>query len=142
MQTYEADVIDLTNNGNNLPDLDSCCKKIMSSKLIIAKLLQAVVPEFLDSEADDIVEMISYVSVSETPVDPDILPVIQGESTEDMSVMEGKRIYDIKFTARTPQNRQIALIINLEIQNNFNAGYPNTTRRAYGKRAILRYLRR
>ena len=52
MQTYEADVIDLTNNGNNLPDLDSCCKKIMSSKQIIARLLQAVVPEYLDSEAD------------------------------------------------------------------------------------------
>ena len=131
MQTYEADVIDLTNNGDILPDLDSCCKRIMSSKLIIAKLLQAVVPEFLDSEADDIVEMISNVSVSETPVDPDILPVIQGESTEDMSVMEGKRIYDIKFTARTPQNRQIALIINLEIQNNFNAGYPLIKRAEY-----------
>ena len=48
-----------------------------------------------------------------------------------MSVMEGKRIYDIKFTARTPQNRQIALIINLEIQNNFNAGYPLIKRAEY-----------
>ena len=131
MQTYEADVIDLTNNGEKLPDLDSCCKKIMSSKLIIAKLLQAVVPEFLDSEDKDIVKMISNVSVSETPVDPDILPVIKGESTEDMSVMEGKRIYDIKFTARTPDDRQIALIINLEIQNNFNVGYPLIKRAEY-----------
>lgn len=50
-----------------------------------------------------------------------------------MSVMEGKRIYDIKFTARTPQNRQIALIINLEIQNNFNTGNPDTIRGAYKK---------
>ena len=131
MQTYEADVIDLTNNGDIVPDLDRCCKKIMSSKLIIAKLLQAVVPEYLDSEADDIVNMISNVSVSETPVDADILPVIQSESTEDMSVMEGKRIYDIKFTARTPEDRQIALIINLEIQNNFNAGYPLIKRAEY-----------
>ena len=39
---------------------------------------------------------------------------LKNESTEDMSVMEGKRIYDIKFAAHTPQNRQIALIVNLE----------------------------
>ncbi|MGN0692830.1 MAG: hypothetical protein ACI4K7_10820 [Oscillospiraceae bacterium] len=131
MQTYEADMIDMTSSGENTPDLDSCCKKIMSSKLIIAKLLQAVVPEYTDSEPEDIVNMINNVSVSETPVDADIAPVIQSESTEDSSIMEGKRIYDIKFTARTPQDRQIALIINLEIQNNFNAGYPLIKRAEY-----------
>lgn len=57
MLTYEADDIDLTNNGDILPDLDSCCKKIMLSKLIIPKLLQAVVPKYPDSEADDIVDI-------------------------------------------------------------------------------------
>ena len=48
-----------------------------------------------------------------------------------MPVMECKKIYDIKFTARTPQNKRIAVIINLEIQNNFNAGYPLIKRAEY-----------
>jgi len=131
VQTYEADTIDITNSDGNTPDLDACCKRIMSSKLIISRLLQAVVPEYADSEPEDIIKLIGTVDVSETPVDADTVPVVKNESTEDSSIMEGKRIYDIKFTALTPQNNKIALIINLEIQNSFNAGYALIRRAEY-----------
>lgn len=47
----------------------------------------------------------------------DIPPIVQNESAEDNSINEGQRFYDIKFTARTPQDQTIALIINIEIQN-------------------------
>ena len=132
MQTYEADMIDSATSDGKTPDLDSCCKRIMSSKQIIAKVLQAVVPEYVDCETDEILKLIENVSVSETPVDADITaPVIISESNEDNSINEGKRIYDIKFTARTPKNQHIAIIINIEIQNNFNAGYPLIKRAEY-----------
>lgn len=131
MQTYEADAIDISNSFENTPDLDSCCKRIMSSKLIIAKLLQAVVPEYADSKVNEIVKLLGNVDIDGEFVDADTAPVIKSEANEDSSIMEGKRIYDIKFTALTPQNRKIALIINLEIQNNFNAGYALIRRAEY-----------
>ena len=51
--------------------------------------------------------------------------VISGMDTEDKSVREGTVTYDIRFRAIVPDSEeQIALIINVEAQNDFYPGYP------------------
>lgn len=83
VQTYESDMIDTIAASGGRPDLDACCKRMMSSKVVIAKLLQAVVPEFADCEYNEIIRLISDVTVSTDTVDADITPVIKNESVVD-----------------------------------------------------------
>ena len=129
--TYEANSIESTNYEDILPSLDKCCKRLISSKQIVARIMQAVIPEYVDCTVDEIIPLIGKVSIGDSPVDKDIMPIIVNEGTEDSSINEGTRLYDIKFTAITPQNETIAMIINIEIQNNFNAGYPLIKRAEY-----------
>jgi hypothetical protein len=129
--TYEATAIEAANN-DIAASVDRSVKKVMSSKQIVARIMQAVVSEYKDCTIDEIISLIGKVSVSSVTVDQDnILPVIINEGTEDNSINDGKRVYDIKFTARTPDNETIALIINIEVQNNFNSGYKLIKRALY-----------
>lgn len=59
--------------------------------------------------------------MSAVPVLPDEGgTVISGMDTEDKSVREGTVTYDIRFRAIVPDSEeQIALIINVEAQNDF-----------------------
>ena len=58
--------------------------------------------------------------------------VISGMDTEDKSVREGTVTYDIRFRAIVPDSEeQIALIINVEAQNDFYPGYPLIKRGIY-----------
>lgn len=117
MQTYEADTIDMTNSDELKARLDRCCKRLISSKYIVSYILRSVVPEYKDTDVETIMGLLGKIDISQTTVDMDIPPIIENEATEDNSINEGKRFYDIKFTARTPQDQTIALIINIEIQN-------------------------
>ena len=57
---------------------------------------------------------------------------IKGDNNEDTTVDEGTVKYDIKFTAKTPEdNGSIELIINIEAQNNFSPGYSLIKRALY-----------
>lgn len=127
--TYEAETIEGV--GGLDASLDRSCKKIVASKQIVSRIMQAVIPEYMDSTVEDIIPLIGRISIGDAPVDKDIPPVIINEDTEDNSIYEGKRLYDIKFTARTPQNDTIAMIINIEVQNNFSVGYPLIKRAEY-----------
>jgi hypothetical protein len=133
--TYEANVIkssDFQGNPQLAAAIDSCAKRLLSSKQIVARIMQAVVSEYENCDIDEILPLIGTVAVSGETVDSEnVMPVIVNEDTEDNSINEGKRVYDIKFTARTPDNETIALIINIELQNNFNAGYPLIKRAVY-----------
>ena len=132
IRSYEAEMLESAEERGLKASLDRCCKRIISSKQIVSRIMQAVIPEYMDSTIDEIIPLIGKVSIGDTPVDRDTVPpVIVGEGVEDASISEGSRLYDIKFTARTPQDETIALIINLEIQNNFNAGYPLIKRAEY-----------
>lgn len=80
--------------------------------------------------------LIGKVAIGEENVHRDEVPKylsskVDGEATEDSSFTEGTRYYDMKFSAVTPNNETISLIINIEIKNDFNLTYPLIKRAIY-----------
>lgn len=67
------------------------------------------------------------------PVAPDQTnPVIRGMRTEDISQTEGTVTYDVRFYAYAPGTDElIRLIVNVEAQQRYNAGYPLLKRAIY-----------
>ena len=114
---------------------DAACKRVLSEKAILARIMKSCLEEYKDQDVNDIAE--KYIEgqpqVSTVPVRPDEgVTVISGMDTEDKSVHEGSVTYDIRFRAIAPgSDEQIGLIINLEAQNNFYPGYPLIKRGIY-----------
>lgn len=80
---------------------------------------------------EEIISCIGTPEIGNVPVDADT-PVIPLENSEDITINEGKRFFDIKFTVRIPVSGEyIQLIINLEAQKNFNPGYSLIKRGIY-----------
>lgn len=116
-------------------DYDAACKRILSEKIILAWIMKAALAECRDLDVKEIAE--KYIegepAVGETPVHQDETnPRIKGSNTEDTSINEGTVTYDILFRAVAPGSGEpIALIINVEAQNDFNPGYPLLKRGIY-----------
>ena len=114
---------------------DAACKRVLSEKAILARIMKSCLEEYKECDVNDIAE--KYIEgqpqVSAVPVLPDEdSTVISGMDTEDKSVREGSVTYDIRFRAIAPSSgEQIALIINVEAQNNFYPGYPLIKRGIY-----------
>ena len=114
---------------------DAACKRVLSEKAILARIMKSCLEEYKDQDVNDIAE--KYIEgqpqVSAVPVLPDEGgTVISGMDTEDKSVREGTVTYDIRFRAIVPgSEEQIALIINVEAQNDFYPGYPLIKRGIY-----------
>lgn len=114
---------------------DAACKRVLSEKAILARIMKACLEEYKDCDVNDIAE--KYIEgtpqVSSVPVLPDEAgSVIQGMDTEDKSVHEGTVTYDIRFRAIVPgTGERVVLIINVEAQNNFYPGYPLIVRGIY-----------
>ncbi len=114
---------------------DAACKRVLSEKAILARIMKACLIEYQDCDVKDIEE--KYIEgqpeVSATPVLPDEeSPVITGMDTVDKSTREGMVTYDIRFRAIAPGTGDpIALIVNVEAQNDFYPGYPLVTRGVY-----------
>ena len=114
---------------------DAACKRVLSEKAILARIMKACLVEYHDCDVNDIAE--KYIEgqpqVSAVPVLPDEgSPIITGMDTEDKSVHEGTVTYDIRFRAFVPcSDEQISLIINVEAQNDFYPGYPLIKRGIY-----------
>ena len=114
---------------------DAACKRVLSEKAILARIMKSCLEEYKDCDVGDIAE--KYIEgqpqVSAVPVLPDEGgTVISGMDTEDKSVREGTVTYDIRFRAIVPgSEEQIALIINVEAQNDFYPGYPLVRRGIY-----------
>ena len=114
---------------------DAACKRVLSEKAILARIMKACLAEYRDCPVRDIEE--KYIEgqpqVSSVPVLPDEEgSVISGLDTEDKSVHEGMVTYDIRFRAIAPDSGElIGLIVNVEAQNNFYPGYPLTKRGVY-----------
>ncbi len=107
---------------------DAACKRVLSEKAILARIMKACLDEYKDCDVNEI--MGKYIEgkpqVSALPVLPDEGgTVISGMDTQDKSVGEGTVTYDIRFRATVPgTGAQIGLIINVEAQNDFYPGYP------------------
>ena len=107
---------------------DAACKRVLSEKAILARIMKACLEEYKDCDVNEIAE--KYIEgqpqVSTVPVLPDEgNTIISGMDTEDKSVHEGTVTYDIRFRAIVPSSGEpIALIINVEAQDKFYPGYP------------------
>ncbi len=114
---------------------DAACKRVLSEKSILARIMKACLEEYKDCDVNDIAE--KYIEgqpqVSTIPVLPDEdSPIIQGMDTEDKSVHEGTVTYDIRFRAIVPGTKErVTIIINVEAQNDFYPGYPLLKRAVY-----------
>jgi hypothetical protein len=114
---------------------DAACKRVLSEKAILARIMKSCLEEYKDCDVGDIAE--KYIEgqpqVSAVPVLPDEGgTVISGMDTEDKSVREGTVTYDIRFRAIVPDSKEeISLIINVEAQNDFYPGYPLVKRGIY-----------
>lgn len=114
---------------------DEACKRILSEKAILARIMKACLEEYKDCDVDDIAELYIEGSpeVSAVPVLPDEDgALINGMDTADKSMREGTIYYDIRFRAVVPKGgERIALIIIVEAQNDFYPGYPLIKRAVY-----------
>ena len=114
---------------------DAACKRVLSEKSILARIMKSCLEEYKDCDVNDIAE--KYIEgqpqVSAVPILPDEnSTIIDGMDTEDRSVHEGTVTYDIRFRAIVPGSEErIALIINVEAQNDFYPGYPIIKRGIY-----------
>ena len=133
ISSYEAEIIRKISNGRTDPKSDKACKMFLSLKQIAARILKAVAKEYKDMPIDEIISLMSTPSVNEDTLDPNAEPpVIHTDNSEDSSIDEGTRFYDIRFTARVPNNdKNVQLIINIEAQNEFDTEYSLIKRGIY-----------
>ena len=113
---------------------DAACKRVLSEKAILARIMKACLTEYQGCHVNEIERYIEgRPKVSAVPVLPDEGGgIIDGMDTEDKLVHEGTVTYDIRFRAIVPgSDEQIALIINVEAQNDFYPGYPLVKRGIY-----------
>ena len=88
---------------------DAACKRVLSEKAILARIMKSCLEEYKDCDVNDIAE--KYIEgqpqVSAVPVLPDEGgTVISGMDTEDKSVREGTVTYDIRFRAIVPDSEE------------------------------------
>ena len=120
---------------NDSAGYDEACKRILSEKSVLARIMKACLEEYKDCDVNEIAE--KYIEgtpqVAAVPVLPDEgSTIITGIDTEDKSKREGTITYDIRFRAIVPgSGERISLIINVEAQNDFYPGYPIITRGVY-----------
>lgn len=138
VETTLAEAIDTSEDKARY---DKACKRLLSEKYILAWIMKSCLTEYQDCTVKEIAE--KYIegqpSVESIPVAPDKTnPVIRGLRTEDSSQTEGTITYDVRFYAYAPGTKElIRLIINVESQLKYNAGYPLLKRAIfYGSRMI------
>jgi predicted transposase/invertase (TIGR01784 family) len=116
--------------------LDEACCRLVANKVILARLLQAVVQEYQDCSIAELEQkyLEGEPSILSSAVDQDAPDPgrIKGETTVDKSQTEGTITYDILFSAYSPKRKQDSqVIINVESQNQWNPGYSLMKRAAY-----------
>ena len=115
---------------------DTCCKRILSEKIIVAWIMKCCIPEYREFTVEEIAEKFieGTPRVGRSPVYADEAGSlrIRGENTEDRSLYEGKVTYDVRFRAILPKTGEITeMLINIEAQNDFYPGYPLVKRALY-----------
>ena len=112
---------------------DEHCKRILSNKQILARIIKECVSEFHDIPLAEIPDYI--VSDPATSINIDkAVDKIYGMNPEDTSVFGAKIIFDIIVGIRLPNSSKkenIGLILNIEAQANSNRHYPLLSRAIY-----------
>ena len=137
MQTSIANSMD---NAGDEAKLDRNIKKIFSHEAVLAPLMRMCIPEF-QNYTDTFIAQNCFVgkpAVSSFPVHQDEGGGSDGDqrisqmNSEDNAANEQVIHYDIRFAARVPEeDREIRVIINLEIQNDEGLRYRVVTRGLY-----------
>ena len=110
---------------------DAQCKRVLSQREILARILKNVAEEFMEMSLEEIAACIEgEPEISSVKVEPGkMAPVITGISTESTVPGEGSIYYDIRFCASVPgEGGRIRLIINVEAQKDYYPGYQIPTR--------------
>ena len=131
MKTSLARTIE--NNADHI-SYDALCKQLLSGKSILAWIMKYYVSECQEMAVEDIIRCIeASPSVSAAPVFPDEknTTLINGMNTVNTSHDEGTVVFDILFAAMIPSSKPMRLIINVEVQMDFNSHYPLTSRAEY-----------
>ena len=112
---------------------DESCKKLLSSKIILAWIMKECLWEFKEIDVKDIADF--YIEGQ-----PDIgnIKVFGGEKihglpTEMINENNGKVFYDIRYRTIAPHDSKetTELIINVEAQNKYHVGYPLVKRGSF-----------
>lgn len=116
--------------------LDEACCRLLANKVILARLLKAVVEEYQSTSLQELEQQVleGTPSISTDTLDQDIPDAgrIKGENTVDKSIGEGNTTYDILFSAYSSERKQDnQVIINVESQSKWNPGYPLLKRDSY-----------
>ena len=97
---------------------DASCKRLLSEKVILARILKACVPEYENESIDDIMD--KYIEkepqVSTVAVHRDTLPRIEGKNTEDKTINEGAVYYDVFFEALLPKRNDEKIQLRIDIE--------------------------
>lgn len=134
-------------SDEDMERLDAACKKMLSFKSILSRILKTCVKEFNDASLKDIEEkyIIGTPEISKTPVHRDEAAdirkeaagtdaeSIEGTRNEDSSLKEGTVFFDIKFEAVNPKRTDevITMLVNIESQAQYYTGYPIIKRAVY-----------
>ena len=106
---------------------DTAAKKLISNKIVLARIMQSCVSEYEGLTPDEIEQYIDG-----EPETSDSTEMIKGISNENLSVDEGNQYFDILFYATIPGSKdRIGLLINIEIQNDYYPGYSLVRRGIY-----------
>ena len=92
---------------------DNCCKHFLANRELLAHILKGTVEEYRDYTVKEIEQWIEpEIEIGETAVDmdfPDRLELeklfIEGNSQESGSFVEGRRFFDLKFSAIVPKQK-------------------------------------
>ena len=122
---------------------DRQAKTIISSKIVLSKILKATVREVSCFTEEEIAEFIADVGVSEKNDGlSEKESAIESLGTEDINPKQGNIIYDIRFNLVIPKEQlnkkikirlhhNLKLLFNIEIQKDYNPGYDIVTRGEY-----------
>lgn len=120
---------------------DTQCKRVLSQKEILARILARTVKEFAGMSVEEIIPCIEGTpEIAVVSIDPGktnqkrVLHMeeekrIAGLANEDKVADEGEIYYDIRFYVHIPNEEgHIRMIVNLEAQKSYYQGYEIVTR--------------
>ena len=137
MATVPTELANSLDAAGTRAKLDTAAKKLVKHRVILAEILKECTDEFKDFDLKYIQDncFVGEVKMDIVSVDQDISDAdtsVVGSDTEDASIKEGTIRYDLIFDAVVPDTqKQIRMVINVEIQVSTDLPYSIVTRAIY-----------